>query len=56
MYTALQLDLHRLLAYEHRLADARTWPYSTAMLRTLFLSVLAPVLTALARTLIDRFY
>jgi hypothetical protein len=45
-----------LLAYEHRLVDARTWPYNTAMLRTLFLSVLAPVLTVLAKTLIDRFY
>jgi hypothetical protein len=45
-----------LLVYEHRLVDARTWPYNTAMLRTLFLSVLAPVLTVLAKTLIDRFY
>jgi hypothetical protein len=43
-----------LLAYEQRLADARTWPYNTAMLRTLFLSVLVPGITLLAKTLLDR--
>jgi hypothetical protein len=43
-----------LLAYEHRLVDARTWPYNTAMLRTLFLSVLLPAITVLGKTLVER--
>jgi hypothetical protein len=43
-----------LLAYEHRLVDARTWPYNTAMLRTLFLSVLVPAITVLGKTLLER--
>ncbi len=45
-----------LLAYEQRLTDARTWPYNTAMLRTLFLSVLVPAITILLKTLVERLY
>jgi hypothetical protein len=38
-----------LLTLEQRLKQTRTWPYDTEMLRTLFLSVLAPLLLAGAR-------
>ena len=41
-----------LAALEQRLLVARTWPYNTAMLRTLFVSVLAPGALLLARKLI----
>lgn len=40
-----------LVAYESRLRSARTWPYDTAMLRTLFLSVVVPGGAAGARVL-----
>ena len=36
-------------AMEQRLKVARTWPYNTEMLRTLFLSALVPLLLALVR-------
>ncbi len=45
-----------LLAYERCLLDARTWPYNTAMLRTLFLSVLVPAVTVLGKTIVERLY
>jgi hypothetical protein len=38
-----------LLTLEQRLKQTRTWPYDTEMLRTLFISVLAPLLLAGAR-------
>jgi hypothetical protein len=41
-----------LAALEQRLEVARTWPYNTTMLRTLFVSVLAPVALLLLRKLI----
>ena len=44
-----------LVAYEKRLTEARTWPYNTAMIRTLFLSVLVPIATILLQTIIKRF-
>jgi hypothetical protein len=43
------------VAYEKRLTEARTWPYNTAMIRTLFLSVLVPIATILLQTIIKRF-
>lgn len=43
-----------LLAFEQRLANARTWPYDTATLRTLFVSVLIPAATVLARLVLAR--
>ena len=33
-----------LMTYERRLRGARTWPYNTAMLRTLFFTILIPAL------------
>ncbi len=44
--------LRALLAYEQRIEAARTWPYNTGMLRTLLLSVLIPIGTALLRHVI----
>lgn len=44
-----------LLAYEDRLKEARTWRYNTAMLRTLFISVLVPVITVAAKVFTMRF-
>lgn len=41
--------LQAWLALEHRLKYARTWPYDTEMLRTLYLSVLAPLCLGLGR-------
>jgi hypothetical protein len=38
-----------LLTLEQRLKQTRTWPYNTEMLRTLFISVLAPLILAGAR-------
>jgi hypothetical protein len=38
-----------LLTLEQRLMQTRTWPYDTEMLRTLFVSVLAPLILAGAR-------
>ena len=39
--------------YEKRLQQARTWPYDTRMLRTLFFSVLIPLGTLVARVVFD---
>lgn len=38
-------------AMESRLRETRTWPYDTEMLRTLFITILLPVVVALARIL-----
>jgi len=38
-----------LAAYESRLLQARTWPYNTTMLRTVFVSVLIPGATMIGR-------
>jgi hypothetical protein len=45
----LGAEINALVAYETRLQAASTWPYDTAMLRTLFFSVVFPVVAALAR-------
>jgi hypothetical protein len=42
-----------LTAYEERLRQARTWPYNTAMLRTVFFSILVPGGTVIGRLVID---
>ena len=47
--SALAAELNALAVYEQRLEAARTWPYNTRMLRTLFFSVLVPIGTLLAR-------
>jgi len=48
---ALPALISALGVLEQRLMVARTWPYNTAMLRTLFVSVLAPAALLLARKL-----
>lgn len=49
----LSSEITALSVYISRLQAARTWPYNTTMLRTLFFSVLIPVGTALARIIIE---
>ena len=38
----LAAEINALVAYEQRLQTARTWPYNTAMLRTLLFSFVIP--------------
>jgi hypothetical protein len=45
----LGAEINALVAYEERLQSASTWPYDTAMLRTLVFSVIIPGGAALAR-------
>jgi hypothetical protein len=45
----LGAEICALVAYEERLQATSTWPYDTAMLRTLFFSVIIPGAAALAR-------
>ncbi len=52
---SLGAEINALVAYEERLEQARTWPYNTAMLRTLFVSVIIPGGLALARAGYDMF-
>lgn len=42
-----------LAAYEVRLQQARTWPYNTAMIRTVFVSVLVPGGTIVGRLILE---
>jgi hypothetical protein len=44
-------ELQTWLALENRLHSTRTWPYDTNTLRTLFLSVLAPLFVGLGRVI-----
>ena len=43
-------EVQAWLTLERRLKQTRTWPYDTEMLRTLFISVLTPLLVAIARS------
>lgn len=45
-----------LLAYEQRLREVSTWPYNTAILRTLVVSVLIPLGTVLIRPVLERVF
>jgi MFS family permease len=45
----LGAEINALVAYEKRIEETSTWPYDTAMLRTLFFSVIFPAVAALAR-------
>lgn len=49
----LGAEINALVAYEKRVQATSTWPYNTAMLRTLFFSVIFPVVAALVRILGD---
>lgn len=50
----LSQEITALTAMEQRLHSTRTWPYNTDMLRTLFVSLLAPLIVALTRLVLDR--
>jgi hypothetical protein len=45
----LGAEINAMIAFEERLQGTSTWPYDTAMLRTLFFSVIVPGGAALAR-------
>lgn len=49
----LSARINALAVYEARLQAARTWPYNTATLRTLFFSVLIPIFTVLGRLVVE---
>lgn len=49
----LASEINALATYEQRLLSARTWPYNTSMLRTLFFSVFIPLGSILARIATD---
>lgn len=49
-------NIAALAVYEQRLLAARTWPYDTGMLRTLFFSVFIPLVTILLRVLVEVLY
>lgn len=48
---AIAAQVNALAMYEQRLQAVSTWPYNTAMLRTLFVSVLLPGGAALAKAI-----
>ena len=51
----LDARINALTVYEGRLLAARTWPYNTAMLRTLFFSVFIPLGSIAARLAVEIF-
>jgi len=53
--SALSAELSALAVYEAHVQGARTWPYNIAQLRTLFFSVLIPIVTVLARVFGELF-
>jgi hypothetical protein len=50
---SLGAEINALMAYEERLRTARTWPYDTAMARTLLFSVVIPGAASLARAVFE---
>lgn len=50
----LAAEIGARMADKRRLVSARTWPYNTAMLRTLTLSVFIPLATIVARNGAER--
>jgi hypothetical protein len=53
---SLPAEINALVAYDQLLQKARTWPYNTAMLRTLGFSILIPVGTTLVRAAFDYLF
>ncbi len=49
----LPARINALAVFEARLQAARTWPYNTATLRTLFFSVFIPIFTVLVRLAVE---
>lgn len=52
---ALSAELSALAVYERHIQEVSTWPYNVAQLRTLFFSVLIPIITALGKMLGELF-
>jgi len=52
----LNAEINALLVYERRLETARTWPYNTGMLRTLFFSVFIPAGTVVVKSVVEFFF
>jgi hypothetical protein len=52
----LPAEINALVAYDQLLQKARTWPYNTAMLRALGVSLLIPVGTTLVRAAFDYLF
>lgn len=46
-------EISALAVYEKHLQETRTWPYNTAMLRTLFFSIMIPVGTLVGRIIVE---
>jgi hypothetical protein len=53
---SLGAEISALVAYEKRVQAARTWPYNTSMLRTLFVSIIVPGGAALAGFLSEMLF
>lgn len=52
----LAAEINALVTYEERLLGTRTWPYDTAMLRTLFFSVILPIGAVLAQVGLEMLF
>lgn len=50
----LGAQINALVTYEERIEEARTWPYNTTMLRTLFVSVIIPAGAAIVRVIFEN--
>ena len=50
----LSQTVQGLLAYEQRLEQVQTWPYETSTLRSLFGSILIPVVTVVGQVILRR--
>jgi hypothetical protein len=53
---SIPAEINALVAYDQLLQKARTWPYNTAMLRTLGVSLLIPIGTTLVRAAFDYLF
>jgi hypothetical protein len=49
-------EINALVAYEKRIQAAKTWPYNTAMLRTLTFSVILPGAAAVVRAVFEIWF
>ena len=52
----ISTELNLWLKYEELLKNARTWPYNTAMLRTLVVSVLLPAAVSIAQRVLGSLF
>jgi hypothetical protein len=53
---AVSTELNLWLKYEKFLDNARTWPYNTAMIRTLVVSVLLPAAVSIGQRLLASLF